>query len=99
MRTSGSAAPKRTVVKEFGRDSMLFAAVNPLISGFMVGVLRTAPPIREERLALAMEKDAVAMRQRGYRVVSDHEYKLPFLGVTYHKVTYELIPPSPCPVC
>jgi chromosome segregation and condensation protein ScpB len=95
MGVFGKSAPKRLVVKQYGRDSMLFAAVNPVTSAFMIGVLGMKPPVREEQLALAMEKDAVAMRQQGYRIASDEEYKLPLFGVTYHKVTYELIDAPP----
>jgi hypothetical protein len=38
-----------------------------------------------------MEDDAVAMTRQGYRVVSCGEYGMPRLGITYHKVTYQLV--------
>jgi len=44
-----------------------------------------------ERLALAVERDALAMRRRGYRIASTHDYTMPLFGVTYRKVTYELM--------
>jgi hypothetical protein len=84
-------APERIVVKEYGRDSILFAAVNPVMSAIMVSLGLNARMQSEERLALRIERDAVAMRQRGYRIASTHEYRVPLFGVTYRKVTYELI--------
>jgi len=82
------------VVKEYGRDGTLFAAVNPLPSVFMVRVLGLQPPVPSaERIALAMERDAVEMTRRGYRLASSYERTFPLFGVTYRKVTYELIEP------
>jgi hypothetical protein len=37
----------------------------------------------------AMEKDAVELRSRGYRVTSTDEGTIPPLGVVYYVVTYE----------
>lgn len=83
---------RRVVVKEYGRDSILFAAINPLMTSLMVNVLgMKSPSGSADRIALAMENDAVKMAQRGYRIVSTHEYEQPRLGVSYYKVTYELV--------
>jgi hypothetical protein len=40
-----------------------------------------------------MEKDAAAMFRRGYRISSSREYERATLGISYYKVTYELIDP------
>jgi hypothetical protein len=37
-----------------------------------------------------MERDALAMAARGYRVVSADEYSLPALGIHWFKAVYEL---------
>ncbi len=75
-------------------DSILFAAVNPVMTAIMVGLLGMKDPLRfEARVALAMEKDAVAMAKHGYRIVSSREYEMPLFGITYQRVTYELIDP------
>jgi hypothetical protein len=88
--------PPRTVVKTYGRDSLI-ALVNPLLAlmartfGFQ---LRLKP---EDRVALEMERDAIAMLRKGYRVVSSQQFEIAPFGATWHKVTYELAdgPPSP----
>jgi hypothetical protein len=87
------AKPKRIVVKEYGRDLILFAAMNPLMSLLMVRVLgRTGrSPQYEARVALAMEQDAVKMAKLGYRIVSTREYEVPRFGIGYQQVTYELV--------
>jgi hypothetical protein len=44
----------------------------------------------QESAARDMEDDAVAMARQGYRVASG-EYGFPRLGITYYKVTYQLV--------
>lgn len=91
----GNRKPPRIVVRQYGRDSILFAAVNPLMTAILVGMFGLKGPLRnDERLALAMEKDAVAMAKRGYRIAATHDYESPFFGIVYHKVTYELNAPQ-----
>jgi len=95
MRLFGRGHPRRIVVREYGRDSILFAAVNPLMTFVMVGILGMRDPLRvQDRVALAMEKDAMKMAKKSYRIVSSQEYEAPKLGVVYHKVTYELVDPA-----
>lgn len=87
----GNRKPRRTVVRQYGRDSILFAALNPLMTAILVGMFGLKGPLRnDERLALAMEKDAVAMAKRGYRIAATRDYESPFFGIVYHMVTYEL---------
>jgi hypothetical protein len=83
---------KRVVVKEYGRDLLFLAALNP-IPGFSPLLTILMPRLVEGRVesqARAIEKDASLMAKRGYRVVSSEEYA-PRPGIAYHKVTYELI--------
>ena len=85
---------ERVVVKQYGRDSILFAAVNPVMTAILVGMLGMKGPLQsDERIALAMEKDAASMARQGYRIVSTREYRMPLFGVTYQKMTYELADP------
>jgi hypothetical protein len=83
-----------TIVKSYGRDSLLFW-INPLIAAVQSSLgLRVG--VRSEAGVLdAMEKDALKMEQRGYRVQSADRYELPLLfgrgqAASYYKVTYEL---------
>jgi len=99
MRFFGSGAPARTVVKTYGRDSLLLW-VNPLLSamqtslGLRVG-LRSQTEVLDQ-----MHKDVLVMADGGYRVASSAEYDLPVLlapghRASYFRVTYELITPPP----
>jgi hypothetical protein len=85
---------RRTIVKSYGRDSLLFW-LNPLIAAIQASLgLRVG--VRSEAEVLdAMEKDALKMEQRGYRVQTADRYELPLLfgrgqAASYYKVTYEL---------
>jgi hypothetical protein len=95
----GLGTPARTVVKSYGRDSLLIW-INPLMSAMQASLgLRVG--LRSEADVLdRMQKDVAAMADRGYRVVASDEYDVPvFLSpgrqASYYRVTYELIkPPS-----
>jgi hypothetical protein len=79
--------------KEYGRDSLL-GLINPLMTFFISGARRaTARSNYQARLIERMEDDSVEMRGLGYRVVSSREYERPALGITYFRVTYELVEP------
>ncbi len=81
--------PPRTVVKTYGRDSLI-ALVNPLLAlmartfGFQLRLKS------ENQMALAMERDAVAMLRKGYRVTSSQQFEIAPFGATWHRVTYGL---------
>ncbi len=99
MRFFGSGTPARTVVKSYGRDSLLLW-INPLLSAMQTSLgLRVGLRSQAEVLD-RMQKDVLAMADRGYRVVSSDEYDLPVIlapghRASYYRVTYELIkPPS-----
>ncbi len=85
-----SAEPKRTVIRQYGRDSFL-GLLSPLLALITVGIL--GPDRRAAAIERAMEKDAALMFARGYRIASTQEYTVPRLGVGYLKVTYELVDP------
>lgn len=77
-----------TVVKTYGRGSFL-AFLSPLLAAFMA--------VRgmngwEQSSEQDMVRDAQAMQDRGYRVVSADEYRLPALGITWFRVTYQRDP-------
>jgi hypothetical protein len=94
----GPAEPKRTIVREYGRDSLLVWAnllLAPLFAalGMRVGVQS------EERLAAKIETDAAAMRSRGYLVASTQTFSLPVIGAprqtaNWYRVTFELASPE-----
>ena len=97
MRLPGFGRPAQTVVKSYGRDSLLLW-INPLMSavqsslGLRVG-LRSEGEVLDK-----MQKDVLAMADRGYRVVASDECELPVLlapgkRATYYRVTYELVGP------
>ena len=74
-------------------DSFL-GLINPLMTFFILGARSTtARGNYQARLIEKMEDDSVEMRRRGYRVVSSREYERSALGITYFKVTYELVEP------
>ena len=83
----GRATPKRIVVKTYGRGSF---------SGLMSPILAALMASRgmngwQQSAVRDMDRDAVAMARRGYRVVSSEEYRIPLFGMTYCKVTYERV--------
>ncbi|MGZ6265641.1 MAG: hypothetical protein ACXWN4_01875 [Candidatus Limnocylindrales bacterium] len=89
----GKAKPRRVVVREYGRDSFL-GLLNPLMTFLILGARNaTARTNYRARLIEKMEDDSVEVRRLGYRVVSSREYERPALGITYFKVTYELVQP------
>jgi hypothetical protein len=85
----GSATRDRVVVRTYGRGSFL-GLLSPLLALFMAerGMRGWADSTRR-----AMEKDAVDMAGRGYRIVSTEEAAMPAFGMASYKVTYELMDP------
>lgn len=95
----GAGKPKRVVVKSYGRDSLLLW-VNPLIASLLVSMgLRVG--LRSDAEVLdRMEKDALAMGERGYRVAASDQFDLAVIGApggkaSWYRVTYELAAPPP----
>jgi len=89
----GEAKPKRVVVKEYGRDSFL-GLINPIMTFLLLGARgANYRSSYQDRLTQKMEDDAAAMARHGYRIVSSREYARPAFGVSYLKVTYELVEP------
>ena len=86
--------PKRTVVREYGRDSVLVWANLLLAPLFAVLGLRVGLQ-SEEQLAARIEADAAAMRKKGYLVASTQTFSLPVVGAprqtaNWYRVTFEL---------
>jgi hypothetical protein len=84
------ASPER-VTRTYGRGSLL-GLLSPLLSFFMAsrgmnGWQQSA--IRD------MEKDALDMDRRGYRIVSTQESTMPVFGIAYYTVIYERRVPQP----
>ena len=77
----------RVIVKTYGRGSLLGLLSVP----FAFLMASRGMNGSQESAARDMEDDAVAMTRQGYRVVSCCEYGMPRLGITYHKVTYQLV--------
>jgi hypothetical protein len=87
----GKREMEHTVVRTYGRGSIL-GLLSPILAFFMAsrgmnGWQQSA--VRE------MERDAVEMARRGYRVVSSEEREIPLFGAAWFRVTYELNGPPP----
>lgn len=78
----------RTVVRTYGRASLL-GFLSVVFSWLMARGMHGW----QESAARQMEDDAVAMTKRGYRVASSEELGYPQLGITWYRVTYELVDP------
>ncbi len=90
MRLSESGEKTRTVVRTYGRGSLL-GLLSPILSFFMAsrgmnGWQQSA--VRE------MERDAAEMAGRGYRILTSEEHEIPLFGAVWFRVTYELRDPS-----
>jgi hypothetical protein len=82
------------VVKEYGRDSFL-GLINPIMTFLLLDSRGANYRSRyQDRLAQKMEDDAAEMARHGYRIVSSREYARPAFGISYLKVTYELVEPA-----
>lgn len=85
MAVRGKRRPPDRIVKLYGLGSLMGAwsllIAYVMAAGGMHGWRDAA--IRD------MEKDAIELGKRGYRVVSSNEYTLPLFGLGYFKVTYE----------
>ena len=82
-----SGKPGGIVVKTYGRGSFLGLLSIP----FAFLMASRGMHGWQESAARDMEDDAVAMARQGYRVVNSREYGIPLLGITYYKVTYQLV--------
>jgi hypothetical protein len=90
---------KPVVTRSYGRDSLLLA-VNPVLAGIAAALglrvgLKSAAQVEAD-----MERDAKAMRKRGYAVDRAEEFHapvaaLPTASATWYRVTYRRIDPPP----
>lgn len=98
MRLFGSSMRQRVVVKTYGRDALV-VWLNPLNAAFTALSGRRVGLRSDAEVLDRMQKDALAMGERGYRVVASDEYDLPLLFLpgrktSYYRVTYELADPA-----
>ncbi len=77
---------KRTVVKTYGRGSLLGFLSVP----FAFLMARQGMHGWQDSAIREMEDDAITMARDGYQVVDTQQYGWPQIGVVYFKVTYEL---------
>ncbi len=82
-----SGKPRDIVVRTYGRGSLLGLISIP----FAFLMASRGMNGWQESAAREMEDDAVAMARLGYRVVASGQYGIPRLGITYYKVTYQLV--------
>ena len=87
MASSNETEPRRVIVKSYGRGSLLGVLSLPF------ALLMASRGMRgwQDAAIREMEDDAVVMARRGFRVVSTEEHGMPVFGITYYKVTYELV--------
>ena len=85
MGPSGSKQPRR-VVKRYGLGSL--AAVISLPVSFLMASRGMSG--WQEKAVRDAETDAIEMARRGYRVASSDERSVPYLGIYWVTVTYEL---------
>ena len=91
MRIFHKPGTPEVLVKAYGRDSFL-SLLSPLLSAALVAVGIKGLRLKSEAQVMdEMQTDAAAMARRGYRVASSDEYQIPRLGVSYWKVTYQLV--------
>jgi hypothetical protein len=79
----------KTVVRTYDRGSVL-GFLSVAVSWLMA---RRGMRGWQASAAREMEDDAVAMSRRGDRVASSEELGYPGLGITWYRVTYQLIEP------
>ena len=75
---------RETITRTYGKGSFL-AFLGPLLAFFMA---RRGMNGWEAIGARQMQRDVLAMQERGYRVLAADEMRLPLLGVTWFRVTY-----------
>ncbi len=76
-------------MRTYGRDSLV-GLLSPVLA-LMVRAFGMQLRFRsEDQVRLEMERDAVAMARRGYRVASSEQFEMQPFGIIWHRVTYEL---------
>ena len=73
-----------TITRTYGKGSFL-AFLSPLLAALMA---RRGMNGWESIATQEMQRDVLAMEDRGYRVVAADEMRIPLLGVTWFRVTY-----------
>lgn len=92
MRMSRAATLRHTVVKTYGRGSLLGFLSLP----FAFLMARQGTRGWQESAIRDMEDDAVVMARKGYQVASSQQIGWPQFGIVTYRVVYELVkPPAP----
>jgi hypothetical protein len=73
------------VTRTYGRGAFL-AFLSPLPAFLMA---RRGMDGLAQRAEAEVQRDVLAMEDKGYRVVSADEYRLPVLGIAWFRVVYE----------
>jgi hypothetical protein len=86
--------PKRVIVREYGRDSLVVWA-NLLLAPLFAALGLRVGFRSEEQLAARIESDTAKMRNKGYLVASIQTFSLPVIGAprqsaTWYRITFEL---------
>ncbi len=92
MRPFGTAKRRRVVVRSYGRDSLL-GLVNPLLALIVRTFGLQLRLSSEDHVLREMERDQVAMIRGGYRIAASERFEIPPFGITWYRVTYELVDP------
>jgi hypothetical protein len=77
-------ADPETITRTYGRGSFL-AFLSPLLAFLMA---RRGLDGWQSIAMQEMQRDVLAMEDRGYRVVAADELRIALLGVTWFRVTY-----------
>ncbi len=89
----GRPEPRRVIVREYGRDSLLVWA-NLLLAPLFAALGLRVGLQSEEQIVARIEADSAELRRRGYLVASVQTFSLPVLGArrqtaNWYRVTFE----------
>jgi len=88
----GATGPRPLVVRTYGRDSLI-GLLSPLLALMVRAFGLQLRLSSEDQVRLEMERDAVAMTRKGYRVASSEQFEIQPLGIVWYRVTYALTEP------
>ena len=73
----------------YGKENILFALANPMLSLLFAARAVTPPAAPEARILERAERDGQRLANEGYRLVSSEWYEMPLLRTRYLRVAYE----------
>ena len=77
------------LVRIYGKENILFALANPMLSFFAAARAVRPPATPEERILERAERDGQRLANEGHRVISSEWYETPLLRTCYLRVLYE----------